>query len=154
MAINRTLIAIDPGKNGAVVIAPVDGEIIVLEKEKSSWEVIARELQKHPRAKIIIERQQSSPQQGVTSAFTTGEGYGTYRGMFMMMDAPVVVVRAKEWMKYLGIPGGMELKARKELIAEKVSPRFPNINLRGPRGGLRDGVSDALGILYWAKNHV
>jgi hypothetical protein len=99
-----------------------------------------------------IEQQQSSPQQGVGSAFTTGRGYGFYLGFLEALKINIVIVQAKKWMKLLDIPSGMEYKARKELIAKKILEIYPELPIYGPRGGLIDGLSDATGILNYAIN--
>lgn len=158
ITIDNTLIAsIDPGKTGAIICYrksfgfrkldvfqfPHVSDFLDILAETDRWDF-----------HIYVERQQCSPRQGVSAAFQTGFGYGQILGWFEAFGIDITLVQPKKWMAFLGVKGGQERKARKQNIEELVKPFYPEVDTRGSRGGLLDGISDALGIMHYGAHHV
>ena len=61
------------------------------------------------------------------------------------------IVTPRSWYKYLEIPAGMDRKKRKQLTADRMATIYPSMKTAfyGPRGGLLDGMSDALAIAHY-----
>jgi hypothetical protein len=146
-------VAIDPGVTGGIALQDWVGNVYTYEMKNYMKFItsIVDELDGGTIVKVMIERQQCSQRQGVSQAFKTGFGFGQITGWFEGLSrvgqVEVVLVQPKKWMASLRIAGGMERKARKQAIADKVSKIYPEVPMYGPRGGLIDGISDALGIL-------
>jgi len=146
---------IDPGQKGAVAIVGDSGLIDILDWSPDIVDRMSEALAGvRGNAFATIEQQQSMADQGRASIFTTGQGYGEYIGALKALKVPHQTVRPQDWMKCLRIPGGMELRERKMVIAKRVAAMFPDAKLYGPKGGLRDGRSDALGIAAFGRHSV
>lgn len=139
-------VGIDPGKTGALaIIHPYSGLVVVdmpppgadLRKFFDSCE--------DPH--VFIERQQAMPKQGVSSTFTTGEGYGFLQGILTGLAIPYEVVHPKTWMKGMGIPVG----ADKSEHIKRAEALFPGTAFTGPRGGPKDGRADAALLAEWGR---
>ena len=89
-----------------------------------------------------IEKVHSMPNQGVSSTFTFGQRLGEIEGVLKTIGFKYELIPPQVWQKSCGIPP----KSDKKAIANIISSYFPLANLNGPRGGLKDGRSDALGI--------
>lgn len=154
------VIGIDPGLSGAV--AAVDSETRILlrvadtpvfnvqkgwEYDMSGMADLLRSIILGNPARVVIERAQPMPGQGVTSTFSTGMGYGIWIGLLGALEIPYSSVRPCEWTRKLlkGVPG--EGKARSILLA---SQTFPGIELVPPGCRKpRDGRADAACIAYY-----
>lgn len=95
-------LGIDPGKSGSIAavwdngeayssFAPGDGT------EADIWDWLAGLDLENARA--VIEKVSSSPQMGVTSAFTFGRSYGFLRGVLAASKVPYVEVSPQRWQK-------------------------------------------------------
>ena len=153
------VIGIDPGISGAV--AAVDSETRELlrvadtpvfnvqkgrEYDISGMADLLRSIILGNPARVVIERAQPMPGQGVTSTFSTGMGYGIWIGLLGALEIPYSSVRPCEWTRKLfkGVPG--EGKARSILLA---SQTFPGIELVPPGCRKpRDGRADAACLAY------
>ncbi|GAA3953591.1 hypothetical protein GCM10022278_10530 [Allohahella marinimesophila] len=61
------------------------------------------------------------------------------------------MVRPQDWQAMFGLATGEKDKSRKkQQIADKALELYPAANLYGPKGGLKDGRSDALLIARYA----
>lgn len=151
------IIAIDPGITGGVAYTLQGGLVDAKAQTLNTSGSEPKELINHlktigfdvTKTKVYVERQKYAAKDSRASVFTIGYNY---RGLIeAVKDAgEVEIIEASVWMRRLGIPGKLDKKVRKKLIAEKASVYFPDINFYGPRGGLLDGISDACGILYYA----
>ncbi len=54
--------------------------------------------------RVYLERVQSSPQMGVTSAFQFGRGYGAVEGVIAALGWPIEYVTPQKWKKALAVP--------------------------------------------------
>lgn len=149
-------IGIDGGKDGAVAVK-VSGSRILSLYDTPTYEVkkarnkIKREFDERgmfdilkPFAGIegvcvILEAAHAMPKQGVTSMFSTGEGYGLWRGLLTGLSMSFEIVNAKKWQKVMGF-----IKSNPKGQSYKIASRlFPEAEFKGPRGGIKDGRCDA-----------
>lgn len=119
----KTVIGVDPGKNGAyavisegilIKVVPFEGEIIN-----------CRSLAHVPTHSIVVERVTASPQQGVVSAFTFGrysEAVTTAAYLNPYAGGKVRMVRPVEWQTALGCLSGGD----KKVTFAKAKLLFPN----------------------------
>lgn len=95
-----TYLGIDPGVNGGIAWTGPDGAAAekMPDTERETFELLAAHGE---NAVAVIERVASSPQMGVTSAFTFGRGYGFLRGCLHALGIPFVEVSPMKWQKVL-----------------------------------------------------
>jgi len=146
-------IGIDPGKTGA--IAAVDGDGAVawtwIMKGRTHREIIdlLEEMADNP---VMMERQISVHGQGLSSTFTTAEGYGFLQGVIQALDMPLHLCRAQDWQRVMlageGKASGPALKRLYVSVAERI---WPMISFRGPRGGIDDGKAAACLIAEYGR---
>lgn len=129
----KTIIGIDPGKNGGVARI-TDGKPCVGKMPdtlQDLWwlmESIARE---HPpiyrdlQCKAYIEAVHSSPQMGVKSAFTFGQVYGNLEMALTAAGIPFERVSPQKWQKSMGCL----TKGDKNVSKRKAQELFPSIKI-------------------------
>lgn len=69
-------------------------------------------------------------------------GYGVWRGLLAAYGIPYDVVRPQVWKRTVGLPQKAD-KAASVALASRLFPRLSD-QLVGPRGGLIDGLAEAL----------
>ena len=94
----------------------------------------------------VIEKQAPLPNQGVTSTFKTGLGYGILLGIGTCFFNQILEVRPQTWKKDLGI------SANKDEARAKASELFPRYSHLWQRKK-DDGLAEAALIAYWGKNY-
>lgn len=123
---HKTLyIGIDPGKQGGISAITATGEPFSADKmPESAADLIAtlRHIQEccdvcHAR----LERVHSSPQMGVVSAFTFGQGYGRIEASLTALQIPHDIVRPQQWQKELGCMS----KGDKNVTKTRAQSLFP-----------------------------
>lgn len=99
------IIAIDPGKTGAIAYDAPGAALQVYDMPDTPAGVVSllRALSFGPDAFCLIEKQQAMPKQGVSSMFTLGEGYGFLQATVMTLGLPLDFVRPAEWKRKLGL---------------------------------------------------
>lgn len=141
----RTIIGIDPGLSGALCILRASGDITFY-----TWEDIF-DLTYDP-CPVFIESQVASPRQ--KGAGTTMKNYGKLLGFFKGINGVwPTEVKPSVWYKYYKTPAGLKDRDRKEWTALNMTMMYPNAELMGPRGGLKDGCSDALAIANYGLKY-
>lgn len=153
-------IGIDPGLDGALVAIHEDGRVQTFETPTTAAkprEYLEREMVAilglvesggHRRV-AAIEYAQAMPRQGVRSMFSIGLGYGMWRGILAGLGIPYDIVRPQQWRKSVGLPAKAD-KAASVALAARLFPAVADA-LTGPRGGLRDGVAEALLIAEYRR---
>ena len=125
-----TTIGIDPGTNGGIAWI-ADGKPCV-EKMPDTlqdlWELICdihsdMGQMKQAPIKAYIEQVSSSPQMGVKSAFTFGNGFGHLEMALTAAGIPFERVRPQVWQKALGCM----TKGDKNITKRKAQELFPDI---------------------------
>jgi hypothetical protein len=126
---HRTIISIDPGASGAVVIRSSDGPILEVAKFEG-WETVHRAIVRATRSPsgscgvaALIERVWASPVMGVSSAFAFGENYGTWIGALRASAIKVYSVTPQTWQKSLRIEAVGP--ARKAALCAAAKVMFP-----------------------------
>jgi hypothetical protein len=126
-------IGIDPGKSGGIVALGEDGTVEAFtpmpETDADVYDFL-RSCGQSARAALEFVR--SSPQMGVTSAFTFGRGYGALRMALYAAGIPYDEVLPRTWQKALGIvyPSKSPDRVKKGITkarAQELFPRFPRM---------------------------
>ena len=145
-----TLLAIDPGKTGALAWADTDGEIHDVNMPETVHEVVAV-LRALDPARVVIEkvgfhRVGNNAQTSATFARHVGE----LHGVMAALHIPFIEVATKVWQSWLGeFTKGSECrqkKARKREIQDEVQKRTGfDVHVDN---------ADAVGILLWGQANV
>lgn len=134
------LLGIDPGKGGGLAL--LDTAVYLPQvfslKDKSEQE-IALWLLSTGADFAVIERVHSSPQMGVTSAFSFGQSYGFLRGCLAGRIA-YDEVTPQRWQKELGCMS----KGDKNVTKQRAAQLFPAVKVT-------HGVADALLLSEYAR---
>jgi hypothetical protein len=106
---------------------------------------------------IAIEKQWAQKNDSKQSATTFQQHYGTWKCILMLARVPWVEVLPSEWLWPVSkacIKQGIKLvggrKKNKPSIGY-VANKYPGSEIKGPRGGYKDGRTDAVCIAEWAK---
>ena len=132
-------VGIDPGKAGGLVALFPSGEIrceVMPETEYDLWAWFTNLNPTGIRGMTcpivaVIERVASSPQMGVSSAFTFGKGYGGLRMALTAIEASWEDITPQTWMKALHIPSGTksgnhkDQKLKLKKVAQQLYPKLP-----------------------------
>ena len=136
-------IGIDPGKSGFTAILRPSGTVnciatpTVKSGKKNAYDEagMRRALLEvwhtpHPVVETdlfcTIERQQAYPKQGAVSNFSTGEGFGLWKGLLLGMRVPFEVVTPQAWKKAM-LAGTAKDKGASIVKAGEL---FPGVDLR------------------------
>lgn len=152
------LIGIDPGQRGAIVWRDVGGidhaEIVM--PNISEFSLYMRVLKSRFEKQVIhafIEKAQSFPKQGISSAFNYGQHFGELLGVLMAFGIPHTLIAPGTWTRKMFVgakPGSPKSKALE--VARRL---FPEINLV-PEGCKKphDGIVDALLIAEYGRRYI
>lgn len=149
------ILAIDPGKTGALAWISSDGHLIevidmpVIEvrgKARISASSLADEIEfrgdRRPSL-IVIEGVGAMPGQGVSSMFNFGYGAGLIEGVAAGLRVPVSIVQASQWKRKAGVPAD---KGAARQMASRLWPgaadKFKRVK--------DDGRADAALLGRWA----
>jgi hypothetical protein len=138
------VIGVDPGTNGGIAWI-TDGKPCV-EKMPNTlqdlWELF-RDIASEGECHAYLEQVSSSPQMGVVSAFTFGNGFGHLEMALTAAGIPFARIRPQVWQKELGCM----TKGDKNVTRKRAQELFPTIKCT-------HAVSDALLIAhYGTKQH-
>ena len=142
----KTIIGIDPGTNGG--IAWITGGKPCVEKMpdtlKDLWELLRDiDIASEEYCHAYIEQVHSSPQMGVKSAFTFGNGFGHLEMALTAAGIPFTRIRPQVWQKELGCL----TKGDKNVTKRKAQELFPSLKVT-------HATADALLIAkYGTKQH-
>lgn len=112
----------------------------------------------------MIEDVHAIPGAAAGSSFTFGWNTSAMNIIPLCAGASVDKVQPKVWQKYVGVKpivrkkGAVKIKAHirskrlKEEVASICDRLYPNVSIRGPKGGLQDGKSDSLMIAHYASH--
>jgi len=161
-------IGIDNGIYGAVVALDnsfkildfFDTPIIKIKKNSSKMDYLPTEMcriirtvvnkyDKEFNLNIWIEAAHAMPQQGVSSTFKTGRGFGLWEGICIGLGLSYNIVHAKTWTKFVlkDCPAG-DPKFRSIMQCQRLFPRLPLTKPKGKIASL-DGRADAALIAYY-----
>ena len=145
-----TTIGIDPGKSGAIAWTHEDGPRV--EKMPDTvlgvWDLFCHIVDdsaiiyRHGEFKAYIEQVHSSPQMGVTSAFTFGNGFGHLEMALTAAGIPFERIRPQVWQKALGCL----TKGDKNVSKRRAQELFPQMKVT-------HSTADALLIAEYGKRN-
>lgn len=129
----KLYIGIDPGKNGAIAFIPTDGKPWTVSFKDATDKDIYETMRdavvyagfEHVASTAMIEQVASSPQMGVKSAFTFGEGFGKLVMLMTALELPFERVRPLKWQTALGCKTGGD----KNITKRKAQELFPEIKI-------------------------
>jgi hypothetical protein len=126
------VIGIDPGKSGGIAWIDETGKACVEKMPdtlKDLWELISNISGDYGIYKIeckaYLEQISSSPQMGVVSAFTFGNGYGHLEMALTAAGIPFERVRPQVWQKAMGCM----TKGDKNITKAKAQELFPHLKI-------------------------
>jgi len=137
-------VGIDPGASGALAVINEDSVVETYDfsvEGISGYTLILSQLQNFT---VGLELVHSMPGQGVKSMFSFGQRYGELQGMLQTLGIGYELIRPKEWQKTCKVPP----KSKKKGIHDAITIIYPQAELKGPKGGIKDGRCDALGIAH------
>ena len=143
-----TIIGIDPGKNGGIAVTGDYGTYVnkMPETLQDLWDMIeeisigdGHDSESSP-CRAYIEQIHSSPQMGVVSAFTFGNGFGHLEMALTAAGIPFERVRPQVWQKALGCM----TKGDKNVTKAKAQEMFPSLKVT-------HATADALLIAEYGK---
>lgn len=105
--------------------------------------------QQHPMPVEIFKFGKLVRKQGSVSIFSTGYGYGLLRGLIAGMGIKHVIVPPQTWQTSQF--KGLRKAGTKKLAYMVASGLYPEANLKGPMGGIKDGRCDALLIAEYTR---
>lgn len=137
-------IGIDPGKSGFAVAINEDGSV---QSEPFSEKGYENFISKHQNAFAILERVHSSPQMGVSSAFSFGQNFGFIQGLLAAYYVPFELVLPQKWKKFYGIT------ADKNTSIDCAQRLFPLVDLRATDRCKKahDGKAEALLLAEYGR---
>jgi len=132
------VIGVDPGKSGGIAWIDETGKACVEKMPdtlKDLWELIEKDIlhatgnlhfgNSTRNCKAYLEQVSSSPQQGVVSAFTFGNGYGHLEMALTAAGIPFERVRPQVWQKAMGCL----TKGDKNVSKRKAQELFPHLKI-------------------------
>lgn len=134
-------VGIDPGKSGGVAWVDGLGLSALAKKTPASLGDIWDLFKRGPRpARAVIEFVHSSPQMGVKSAFTFGEGYGAWLMALTAARIPYSVITPRRWQTALGCLSGGD----KNVTKARAQALFPALTIT-------HAIADALLIAEYCR---
>ena len=150
----KAVLGVDPGATGASAFLTLEGDILaILDNSRSDIaEVLRQQLDICQLESIAIEKQHAMPKQGVVGMFSLGVEYGWWQGVFDIRGLTYHEIQPKLWQSIIPRLPKDRMK-RKRKVAKWAARRWPDAEgmLYGPKGGLKDGRSDALAIAEFAR---
>lgn len=125
-----TTLGIDPGKSGGLALIDDDGTLIdAVKMPATDGDLLdlLREWQEQYEPRAWLEFVRSSPQMGVTSAFTFGRGYGALRMALFAAGIPFTEVTPAKWQRGYKLPkSSVGTTAKKRVHKQRARELFPS----------------------------
>ena len=138
----------DPGINGGIAFIPDNDPskawaVKMPETLTDLWDVFFNIGFECNKIHCCLEKVHSSPQMGVTSAFTFGQGFGHLEMALTAAKIPFTYVTTQKWQKELGcLTGGV-----KNVSKSRAQQLFPHIKCT-------HSISDALLIAEYCRRTI
>lgn len=156
------LVGIDPGKQGAICVMDLNDNLKFIDfkdlafHEAGAWLLEAVEQRE---CRVYLEQTSMRPGNARGSDVKAAMNYGQIYASLKCYGFAPIEIRPQDWQKPMKLKTkSKERKKHKEEIAQRMIEKYPRADFRGPRGGLKDGRSDAAGIadhgknlFYWSK---
>lgn len=155
-----TIVGIDPGKTGAMVVLYPDGSatayrvpLIKLKgKEQPAWttwfDLWSVALRTIEPDLVVLESVAARPGQGVTSMFNFGQTLGFARAIACSANCRVELVTPSVWKSKLGL-----LNSDKNASREQARQLMPSLAPELTRVK-DDGVADAALLAHYGRQHI
>lgn len=149
-----TFAGVDPGNKGAICLyTPEIGNIVFIDNKTLPHEVtdilVTHSINNNIKM-VCIEDVHSIFGTSAKSNFTFGYNTGLITGIIQGLGLPLHKVQPKVWQKHVGVTAkGEDIKKD---VGKICSDMFPSVPVKGPRGGLLDGRSDALMIAVYCAH--
>ena len=146
---------IDPGTKGAICVLDNNDPayVALLDLAKTTIFDAAQWLHAQKPDIVWIENIHGFPGMTAKSNFGMGRGVGKVHAIAEIathgQEAKLVVARV--WQKFIGVTA--KDKWIKKEVAQIATKLYPTANIRGKRGGLLDGRSDALMIAHYGLHN-
>lgn len=146
---DRKIIAIDPGKNGGIVVYSVEkNKIIEISKmPETPMDILSFFTLYSKNSVCYLEKVGGLPGMGGSSMFNFGKGFGHLEMALLSRKIPTTEVTPQKWQKelQLGTKGNKSSSEWKNKLKAKAQQLFPEV------GKITLATSDALLILEYAK---
>jgi hypothetical protein len=123
----KLYIGIDPGLSGGIAFVPETGTpwaFKMPETDRDLIDLLSDAISLHA-ATALLELVHSSPQMGVKSAFTFGEGYGRLQATLTALRVPYERIRPQAWQKAMGCL----TKGDKNVSKRRAQELFPTLKV-------------------------
>jgi hypothetical protein len=123
----KLYLGIDPGLSGGIAFVPETGTPWahkMPETDRDLLDLLSDNISLHT-ATALLELVHSSPQMGVKSAFTFGEGYGRLQAVLTALRVPYERVRPQAWQKAMGCL----TKGDKNVSKRRAQELFPTLKV-------------------------
>jgi hypothetical protein len=152
------VLGIDPGLSGAVSADEGNGWMVTFStpvkyvkpgSKRRAYDVLAMwELVRTAQPVLIagLEVQHARPNEGVSSSFRNGYGYGVWYALLVAAGIPILTVQPQQWKKHWGLIG-----ATKQASVLKALERYPQF---GRKHEMTEGQAEALLIAGYAAERV
>ena len=137
-------IGIDPGKNGGLAMIDSDGAVVdVVPMPDTPYDILdlLREWERETEyVSAMLEQVASSPQMGVKSSFTFGQGFGWLEMALHAAGIPFHRVAPSRWQRAIGCL----TKGDKNVTKRKAQELFPSVKVT-------HAIADALLIAEYGR---
>jgi len=145
-SLSSILIAIDPGASGGIASIGRDGRLTLTKMPETPADILGYMIGFSTSSLAYIEKVGSSRPGNAAKAMTTFARHCGHLEMALLAARiPAKEVTPQKWMKWLGIPPGLELKDRKNRIKAAMQKRWPSVTVTLWN-------ADALAILTYAMD--
>ena len=136
-----TIIGIDPGKNGGIAWI-TDGKVCAEKMPETMQDLfdLLSEIAREGPCRAYLEQVASSPQMGVVSAFSFGNGFGHLEMALTANAIPFERIRPQAWQKALGCL----TKGDKNVTKRRAQELFPDCRVT-------HSIADALLIARYGQ---
>jgi hypothetical protein len=151
--VKKAYIGIDPGLKGSFcLLIPETQQVLFLPTITKPLEIhqwFTRVKAEFNLVVCMIEDVHSIFGVSAKSNFNFGYNVGLVNALASASGSMVDLVQPKKWQKTIGVT--VQGKLIKNDVAAICERLYPKVNIRGPKGGLLDGLSDSLMIAHYAS---
>lgn len=125
---NKTIIAIDPGAKGGIVVKSESGYLHVHKMPETPTDLLELLTQYEYNSTCYLEKVGGMPGMGGSSMFNFGRGYGHIEMALLALKIPTVTVTPHKWQKELqmGTKGDRSTSEWKNHLKAKAQQLYPD----------------------------
>ena len=150
------VIAIDPGMRGGVALLDTHADSLLATPlpyigKDLDYRRLHQAIQVADPHIIVIEKVHAMPNQGVTSMFNFGMGYGSVVALASVSKARLVLVPPQVWKKHVLAGTSKD----KDAAIQFCNQTYPSINLVLPKCRKpHDGMADAICMAHYGAHYI